>query len=196
MAKYWSKDNKYEPRDVFLSSGKKYKFNCDKCKEKFNMNLDAIKKGSWCPHCKHKTELKLKKWLEAKYVIKTQPRYDWCKSSTTGRHYPFDFSIENLKLIIELDGAQHFQQVSNWKCYKETTKRDVYKMKQAIRNGYTVIRLLQENVYYDQTDWKINLTKAIKKKYYKPSVIFIAECEIYKTHEKLLDNDNAMKTSK
>jgi very-short-patch-repair endonuclease len=31
---------------------------------------------------------------------------------------------ENFKLIAELDGAQHFEQVSNWKSPEETSKVD------------------------------------------------------------------------
>ena len=48
------------------------------------------------------------------------------------------------KIIIELDGAQHFIQVSNWKSPKETIENDIEKMRLAVYNGYYVIRIEQE----------------------------------------------------
>jgi hypothetical protein len=177
-----------KPRYVFRNSEKKIKFICPDCNHIFSSRLHDISKGKWCPYCKNKTERKLKEWLETLYKIQNQPKYEWCKNPDTNKFLPFDFSIEDLKLIIELDGAQHFKQVSNWKCHKETTKRDIYKMNKAVEQGYTVIRLLQENVYYDRTDWKMNLKNVIKS-YDEPQVIFIAKCDTYKNHKELLDSE-------
>ena len=69
--------------------------------------------------------------------------------------------IESLNLLIELDGAQHFRQVMNWKDPVETRKRDIYKMNQALINGYSVIRILQEDVWIDKNNWETNLKSAI-----------------------------------
>ena len=52
-----------------------------------------------------------------------------------------DFVLKLLKIIIELDGPQHFIQIMNWKSPKETCKGDIYKMKCANDNGFSVIRL-------------------------------------------------------
>lgn len=41
-----------EPRYVYISSGKKYWFKCDKCYHSFNSVLYSITgKKSWCPYC-------------------------------------------------------------------------------------------------------------------------------------------------
>jgi very-short-patch-repair endonuclease len=69
------------------------------------------------------------------------------------RHLPYDFVLSEDKIIIELDGLQHFEQVSNWQSPEETHLNDVYKMKCANENGYSVIRLLQTDVFYDTYDW-------------------------------------------
>ena len=37
--------------------------------------------------------------------------------------------LKLLKIIIELDGPQHFIQIMNWKSPEETRKGDIYKMK-------------------------------------------------------------------
>ena len=109
--------------------------------------------GSGCPNCVNKTEGKLLNILQDNYYysdIITQFKVDWCKNKT---FLPFDFLIEEHKIIIELDGRQHFKQISNWKSSKETQKRDKYKMKCANDNGYSVIRIFQEDVWDDKFNW-------------------------------------------
>jgi hypothetical protein len=49
-AKYWSKKNKENPRDVFKSSDKKYWFDCE-CGHEFDASLNDINKGKWCSYC-------------------------------------------------------------------------------------------------------------------------------------------------
>jgi very-short-patch-repair endonuclease len=59
----------------------------------------------------------------------------------------FDFVIESLKIIIELDREQHFSQVSNWQSPQDTQTRDIYKMRQALKNDYSIIIILQTDVF-------------------------------------------------
>ena len=66
-------------------------------------------------------------------------------------------------MIIELDGAQHFRQVSTWRSAEETQFNDFYKMYNANQNKIRIIRLLQEDVLYDKYDWLTDLFDAIKK---------------------------------
>ena len=75
---------------------------------------------------------------------------EWCKNK---KHLPFDFVIEERKIIIELDGKQHFEQIGNWLSPKETRKNDIFKMKCANENGFSVIRLIQLDVLIDSYDW-------------------------------------------
>jgi very-short-patch-repair endonuclease len=58
-----------------------------------------------------------------------------------------------MKLIIELDGRQHFIQVSNWTAPEDSIKRDIYKMQKAEAEGYKVIRILQEDVLNNDEKW-------------------------------------------
>jgi len=71
--------------------------------------------------------------------------------------------MEEPKIIIELDGKQHFEQVWNWKLPEEQYKNDKFKQECANKNGYSVIRLLQEDVLYDKYDWKTELINNIEK---------------------------------
>ena len=92
-----------------------------------------------------------------------QYKIDWSKNIDTNRYLPFDFCIEEYKIIIELDGKQHFEQVMNWKTPEEQYKNDKYKEKCANENGYSIIRLLQEDVFNDKYDWKTELINNIEK---------------------------------
>ena len=67
------------------------------------------------------------------------------------------------KIIIELDGLQHFEQVSNWQSPEDIHINDVYKMKCANENGHSVIRILQTDVFYDTYDWLKELSENIEK---------------------------------
>ena len=111
--------------------------------------------------CKNKTELKMFQELSKKYIdIKREYKFSWCKNV---KQLPFDFFLENEKIIIELDGPHHFEQVSNWGNYGENQKRDLYKMKCANDNGLTVIRLLQEDVINNKYNWLYELEHNIQK---------------------------------
>jgi hypothetical protein len=101
-------------------------------------------------------------------------RVDWCKNPETDCHFPFDFCIEDYKIIIELDGAQHFEQIQDWMDPEETRKRDKYKMEAANTNGYTVIRLIWDDIYNDKNEWKSKLQDSIKL-YETPKNIFLSD---------------------
>ncbi len=89
--------------------------------------------------------------------------------------------MPDINLIIELDGRQHFKEIRNWGDPVVRTQTDIYKMKCAINNGYSVIRILQEDVYYDRHNWKNVLTNHIKQ-YDKPCVIFLSDSDVYNKH--------------
>ena len=181
-AKYWSvKNGNITPRQVFKSSYNKYWFNCDNCPHEFKSVLYSINGGNWCPICKNKTETKLHEALSQNYQVIYQPKYDWCINIETNRRLPFDFEISDYNIIIELDGDQHFKQVSNWISPEETRQRDIFKMDRANENGYTVIRIYQMDVFKDKNNWWVKLTDAIKN-YEIPTRLFISSGDHYDNH--------------
>lgn len=178
----WSPNNNIDPRFVFKSTGKSYLFNCNECNREFSAKLNNVKKSHWCSLCKNKTETKLyKKLIELGYDCVSNKRFDWCRGEHTKLSLPFDFIIEDLKIIIELDGKHHFKQVHNWQSPEETKKRDIYKMKKANENGYSVIRLMQHPVWEDAYDWESELVANIKK-YDTPRCLFISLGNEYDWH--------------
>uniref|UniRef100_A0A6C0IV87 DUF559 domain-containing protein n=1 Tax=viral metagenome TaxID=1070528 RepID=A0A6C0IV87_9ZZZZ len=158
---YWSDKNSLKPQQVFKSTAQKFWFTCNYCNLEFYSKLCHITDGSWCPKCNHKTETKLQNILLIYYPnLIIQGKYEWCKNK---KHLPFDFIIEELKIICELDGEQHFKQVAKWKTPEHTFERDMYKMKCANQNGYSVIRIVQDDVYFDKYDWLNELLANINK---------------------------------
>jgi len=157
-------DKTINPRMLFKSTNKKYKFDCGTCNKAFSCQLSDITKGIWCPFCVNKTEQMLfDKLKEEYYTLERQYKVDWCKNSKSNRYLPFDFVIEERKIIIELDGKQHFAQIGKWLSPEETRKNDLYKMKCANDNEYSVIRILQKDVYYNKYNWLNDLCENIEK---------------------------------
>ena len=106
-----------------------------------------VYQGCGCPHCINKTEHKFLLMLKEHLpTIQHQFKAQWCKRKQC---LPFDFVIEDKKIIIELDGEQHYKQVANWTAPEIQQEVDAYKMKMANENGYSVIRVLQQSVMTD-----------------------------------------------
>ena len=154
-------DKTINPRTLFKSTNKKFEFDCDVCNKTFSCQLSDVTKGVWCSYCVNKTEKKFYDIVNKQYTtIVRQYKVDWCKNV---KHLPFDFVIKERKIIIEQDGPQHFKQVGNWQSVNETRQRDLYKMKCANENGYSVIRLLQKDIFHDKYDWFSELQSNIEK---------------------------------
>nr|QZX43636.1 putative restriction endonuclease [Marseillevirus sp.] len=174
-AKYWSIKNKKSARETFLHSDGKAWFKCEK-KHEFQSAVYHTSNGRWCPKCKHKTEALVFEFLKEHFETpKHQFKAEWCKKPETGKFLPFDICIS--KTIIEVDGAQHYKQVSNWKSPEEQQRSDRYKEECALKNGYSVLRILQEDIWNDKIDWKKLLLEHIKD-YETPVVIRLWKEEI------------------
>jgi very-short-patch-repair endonuclease len=122
------------------------------CKEhgQFTQTPTRHLAGDGCPHCINKTEHKFLEILKTRYpTVQRQFKAEWCKQK---RCLPFDFVIEEHKVIIELDGPQHFTQVANWRSPELQQQQDLFKTKCANENGYSVIRVLQTDVANDLLD--------------------------------------------
>ena len=163
-AKYWHEDNKLKPREVALNSRNKIKFKCEKG-HLFESKLNSISgMNTFCPICCNKTEELVFKELQKKYnKIRIQFKAKWCKNNKNTCYLPFDFVLENEKIIIELDGRQHFKQVGNWENPIDIQSRDKYKMQKANENQYSVIRITQEYVVQKNSQWFKELIENIEK---------------------------------
>lgn len=180
-AKYWLSKNKLTPRQVFKNSNFKYWFYCTDCNKDFQKQLNCINgKNGWCGCTINKTEAMLYDHLSTIFPdVEKEVTPIWCIDPKKRGRIRYDFIIESLNLIIELDGKQHFIPVPGWKSLPENVqKRDKEKMKLANDNGYTVIRLLQKDVFHNKNNWNKELDECLYL-YDEPTQVFICSNDEY-----------------
>ena len=187
-----NKDIKYDfTQFIYTKSREKSNCICKKCNNKFLISPNSYLSGSNCPFCINKTEQKLYKKINIKYPnLIQQYKVEWCKNKFC---LPFDFCIQELNIIIELDGIQHFQKVKHFgKNIEQQRSRDLYKQKCANDNGYSIIRIYQEDVYYDTFDWFKKLYESIDKIINDKIIqnIYICKNNEYDNFENIIDNGN------
>lgn len=166
---FWSKKNQLLPRQVFRNSNKKIIFDCEICNNEFEMRLESITNyNCWCNCVYNRTEAKLLNWLQINFSNNTIIK----QYKINNNKYKYDFYIKELNLIIELDGPQHFKQISNWNSPEYNLKNDINKINLLIQNNYSIIHILQEDVWKDKNNWEKKLLNTIKL-YYIPTLIYI-----------------------
>ncbi len=178
---------------IYIQSDIKVEIIC-KIHGSFNQCPSKHINQNGCPFCKNKTEGKVNDFLNTLSIpFIFQPKYDWCKNKT---FLPFDFVIESLKLIIEIDGDQHFKDMPNWYSTKvEVLENDIFKMKKAIENGYRIVRLLQTEIWDNKYDWKKVLNENINNILEIPDLTCISTVtnkSLYGDHLKLIDNSKIL----
>ena len=177
MAKYWhpTKNGKTKPIDIALGGEIKYCFICPYCGDDYYNCISLIKKGSWCSCRINKTELKTYNWLEKNKVklhiknFELHYRPPWANLRKTHKtYYEFDFYIElknGVKIIIEIDGEQHYRQVSNWSTPLHNQIRDEIKQRLAVIREINVLRVNQEDIWLDKNNWEETIINFIQRKY-------------------------------
>lgn len=85
-----------------------------------------------------------------------------CINPITGKQLPYDFEIPNFKIIIEVQGKQHYEPVPY---FHNTTNmnyqifKDIIKRQYAIQNGYKFLCIFPED--FDNNIFKQKIMKAI-----------------------------------
>ncbi len=185
--------NKFDYSEtVYIDSYTKLKLICKEKNHKFYKTPNKHYSSLGCPFCVNKSEVLLGEYL--KIINENIIHQYFFKNIEQIKKNPFDFCIEELKLIIELDGEQHFRYVAKFKkSVEERQKSDFIKMIHALNNGYTIIRIYQPDFIKRNIDWNNILKKNIKK-YNTPSVIYLANnyssYEIYENNFKLFKENN------
>lgn len=185
-AKFWSDKNDKKPRDFLVSSTDLVFFKCE-IGHIFQTRIKLIVSGSWCHLCVNKTESKLFNLLKNHFPdIQENLSFDWCINQETNYYLYFDF-LPLPKKIVELDGDQHFRQISNWGNFEKCRKLDIYKMKCALDNGYSVIRILQTDVIKKKYNIKelVNVICSLTE----PTLVFIGDNRYDNIIKELLRDD-------
>ena len=191
----WNKENHKKPHEVFMCSGTKYKFNCDACPDIFSSALCNVVTGSWCPTCKNKTEKLVLEFLQNKFSKKDVKRQFKHEKVKNIRELPFDICLLPHKIIIEVDGMQHFKNHCHFKSHAvEQCERDCKKMKIIFEEGYSVIRIVQQEVWFEKTrdvmlnKLKESIQECINSDF--PIIRYVSMDEnIYMNHKQLLSEN-------
>jgi CRISPR/Cas system-associated protein endoribonuclease Cas2 len=157
----------------------------------FEQNANSHLYGQGCPSCINKTEGILQNWLHefinnynVNLLLITQKTFANLKSAK-GKLLRFDFMIGNV--VIELDGDQHFRDVSNWDTCSATQNKDILKTEYLIKNGYSLIRIYQPWVYSNSNNWKESMKDSITQLLTTttPVIHYIGD-NVYDSHKELL----------
>jgi very-short-patch-repair endonuclease len=168
---------------TYEHANSKLKFMCS-CKKVGFKSFSQFRRDKRCSLCKRKTERIVSDFLQDEYKnIISQPKFEWCKNKT---FLPFDFLLDDHRTLIEVDGMQHFKQVSNWQRPEKTQERDLFKMKCALENNYKVIRIFQEDIFNNTIDWKTLIKSAVENN--DENVIYISkDAELYSNYKCEID---------
>jgi len=88
---------------------------CRKCHRTCKTtSIDHFMVGQLSCGCKNKSEKIVRGFLEEVFGEDRilEGRVDWCLNPVTGFKLPFDMVIGDLKIIVEVDGQQHYQEVN------------------------------------------------------------------------------------
>ena len=102
---------------------------------------------------------------------------------------PFDFGSIPKKVLIEVDGAQHFTQISNWDAPESVQAKDIEKIRYCIKEGFSIIHINQLDIWNNMYDWKKVLQTEIERLDEKdPQCSFISSKPLYESYiSKLCD---------
>jgi very-short-patch-repair endonuclease len=174
----WSDKNKENCGEIALQSNKKFLFNCDTCKHEYEQSPnDKTNKGQDCPFCINKNELKVANFLkEQRIKFKRQFSFENIKKY-------YDFYLPDFNLILEIDGDQHFRQVSNWVCSDVTMNNDIEKMKTGLEKSISFLRIYQPDIWEDKIDWKTVILKNLYKRTLPDITYVSSKTDIYDSHK-------------
>lgn len=183
--KYWSCKNSFSPYDVSKKSHKLIWWKCPDGKHgDYLRNVAETRRYNYrCPHCVNEMRFsslqrKVSNYLENDLGFSVNHEYECTINPPSPTGYnnlrlPYDNEIVDLKLIIEVNGSQHYKP-NGWmttaaKRNKTTPdyelskqiERDKYKKDYAIKNGYQYLEI----PYYEEENdlYKISIQNKIKE---------------------------------
>ena len=165
----------------YMGKDVKVSIHCNTCDTDFKQTPHSHLFGSGCSNCRWKTERMVFEFLRDNYTTVRDFTPEWCRNPETGRNLRCDICIEQLKIIFEIDGPQHFSNPTyfhKYMSYDEGHKRDMYKQNLAIENGYSVIRVVQEEILNNKYDWKEEILDQINN-IKTPEICYISIDDMY-----------------
>ncbi len=127
--------------DVYVSSQGRLKFQCDKKHEWFAA-AKHIKRGSWCPYCKLKSEQECRAKIEQLFGQKFPKRKPSWLVNEQGNRLELDGFSEEISVAFEHNGIQHYHPIDRFGGRDRFVKRvenDQQKIRQCAKHGVSLI---------------------------------------------------------
>lgn len=148
---------KENPDKEFLTlSGERHNPNvhyiCKRCGVEQCQTYNELKIGKShnCAVTKSSGEVIIEDFLKKQYEILTQRETLFCKNPITGRQLPYDIEIPSLKVIVEIQGPQHYNYIEYFHGSEDNfhyqQRKDDYKRRYAEKNGYKVIYINYDEI--------------------------------------------------
>lgn len=155
--------------EPYVNTHTKIKFKCTACCSEFKSEPNSVLRISGCPWCKQsKGELLIAGVLTKLGIdFETQKTFPDC---TFKRELPYDFYIEEYRVLIEFDGEQHYKPIEFFggkTAFEYQKIRDNIKNDFAKKNGFTLLRI-RGNMSEDCVRKKIeNILQEVTQKPYQ-----------------------------
>lgn len=114
------------------------------CGKKFKMSPHDFLGGNRCPFCKQSKGEKLVQTILDDIGIKYSIQYVFDDLGGQNQRLPFDFFLEDINMLIEYDGIQHFKEVKYFGGHHkliDQQRRDNLKSEYAINHGISLLRI-------------------------------------------------------
>lgn len=187
----WSDRNTKRPHEIFIGATEKVWLVCTnpECNEHYEVIPYLINRcgGNNCTVCYNKTVQLIVRFLtDVGYTYKLEFSFE--KRTRTTKRYDIVVLREGrILLFIEVDGPHHFEATSyrgmnSTTDYDNVFESDVEKMRVVLDKGYSMLRIIQEDVWYGRVDYKSLIVATIKHAQHTPS-IFFQESNKYHAHK-------------
>lgn len=158
LDKIWSSKNEKSPFKFTLGSEQKVHFNCRDCGEYmgFSQIKNYIASQKICPHCSNNISTLHQKVVDYlkknKYKINTEHSCSIMPINPVTKYpLPYDIEVIDYKLIIEVHGRQHYEELGNnskWlhgltsaEYLAKRKKYDEFKKSFALANGFFYLEI-------------------------------------------------------
>lgn len=147
---------KHNTKELLTLSGEKFNPNvhymCLACGEEQVQTYNNLLKGNGhnCTSSKSSGEILVEQFLRKRHQIRIQRETLCCTNPITNRQMPYDIEIPSLKILIEIQGQQHFEFIEYFHGSIENfyyqQRKDNYKKLFAEKNGYTLIYITYDDI--------------------------------------------------
>lgn len=146
------RDESLAPRQVWATSSRRVRVACATCDKVTLKPARTVCKQS-CSLCRSPGERTVYEFLAERHHVAHQVHL--------GKYW-YDVVVDG-RVVVEVDGAQHFKPVRSWKSGVAIFEKDLQKEEWAQGRGFAVVRILQEDVRDDASDWRAFLSDVVPR---------------------------------